>query len=76
MLSPNTRKYGPEKTPYFDTFHAYMPRKSWKIAALHGTQIFYYTALVTQPYIIEELLCPCSCCKSRIMSLNAAITNL
>ena len=22
MLSPNTRKYGPEKTPYLDTIHA------------------------------------------------------
>ena len=22
VFSPNTRKYGPEKTPYLDTFHA------------------------------------------------------
>ena len=22
VFSPNTGKYGPEKTPYFDTFHA------------------------------------------------------
>ena len=22
IFSPNTKKYGPEKTPYLDTFHA------------------------------------------------------
>ena len=26
VFSPNTGKYGPEKTPYLDTFHA----KNWK----------------------------------------------
>ena len=28
VFSPNTEKYGPEKTPYLDTFHADIKR-SW-----------------------------------------------
>ena len=27
IFSPNVRKYGPEKTPYFDTFHTVMIQK-------------------------------------------------
>ena len=28
----NTRKYGPEKTPYFDTFHAVMRENNGMMA--------------------------------------------
>ena len=28
VFSPNTGKYGPEITPYLDTFHAVFPQKS------------------------------------------------
>ena len=28
LFTPNTRKYGPEKTPYLDTFHAVIAAES------------------------------------------------
>ena len=46
VFSPNTGKYGPEITPYLDTFHAvkYSSEKFSKIflkGSLHKNKVFY-----------------------------------
>ena len=47
VFSPNTGKYGPEKTPYVDTFHTVTPlgnyfwtKKSWNIIDLKLQDLF------------------------------------
>ena len=36
VFSPNTGKYGPEKTPYLDTFHAVLTVKFVKYHMIRG----------------------------------------
>ena len=40
--SPNTGKYGPEKTPYLDTFHAVMVHKHNVMIAISFSKFLYH----------------------------------
>ena len=44
LFSPNTGKYGPEKTPYLDTFHAVLD--VIKERADKGTQFVIHTDFI------------------------------
>ena len=39
VLSPNTGKYGPEKTPYLDTFHAVLENRGFENAGFFSIGI-------------------------------------
>ena len=42
MFSPNAGKYGPEKTPYLDTFHAVLRSRVLSRLATHEATRIYY----------------------------------
>ena len=46
VFSPNTGKYGPEKTPYLDTFHAVLPPKIAKSKNIPFVITYYENAEV------------------------------
>ena len=45
VFSPNTGKYGPEKAPFLDTFHAVVPLAIWSYRKWSHTFISIYTEI-------------------------------
>ena len=73
LINRNTRKYGPEKTPYLDTFHAVSIRNIGK-----GTSICKQFSVTSKGYVKTT---SCSFSKSQIstkfrLSLNQNKSNL
>ena len=54
MFCPNAGKYGPEKTPYLDTFHAVFSKETEEVKVNVATS---YKAMLSKPYLPVGLLC-------------------
>ena len=48
VFSPNTGKYGPEKTPYLDSFHAVLITKKEKLVGQYLSKTLSSLAEVTE----------------------------
>ena len=50
VYSPNTNKYGPEKTPYLDTFRAVYNSETWStLVSLERKELWYSTQVYLGP---------------------------
>ena len=50
VFNPNTGKYGPEITPYLDTFHAVMVYMVYSFTISRNFEAFHNIKLLNQPY--------------------------
>ena len=56
-IFPNTGKYGPEKTPYFNTFHAVPFFDIWRVHIISSGIFRDFTSnLISQPHIKKKII--------------------